>query len=414
MTKVPLGQGAYDRQYADEPEIQLLNRFFETNPTNLVSRGTLLSRPGSTFFIGAGVGPIRHMTHQPGAFGGDLFFVSGETLYRYDGISAPYAITGIISLLGNPDTTFTAGPGYEHLFIADGLTLRYYDGLSAASGTLTVAAGNIVATDVVLIDTAYYEFTAASVDAGTPLGTLAFPFLIALGTDDEEALLNLKNALDLEEGLAGSDYSTATVINANVTGASSDITKLVVKARVRGVAGNLLVTTETGANISWSGGTLAGGGVHTLNGIDTPDDKGVVSLATLASFAMVVLSNSQRFYWIQPGALIIEPLDFAEAELEPDQINEAWRVGDSVYFMGQTSTEVWYATGNADAPFLRQQGLAFNQGALSGTVARSQTQLTVVAEDLIVYEIAGGPRRISNSGIEEKIRVSRRIEAEGS
>lgn len=413
MTHVPLGRGAYDRQYANEPTIELLNRFLEMSPTNQVERTTLLARPGSTFYIGAGSGPIRVIAHQPGTFNNDLFFVSGETLYRWDGIAFPVEIAGTLALGGNPDTTFVSGPAYDHLFIADGLELQYYDGISAATAILTIAGGNIADTDVVVIDTAYYKFTSGSVDAGAPIGSIGDPWLIDLGTDDEDALSNLREAMELS-GIAGIDYSTNTVINANVEGVTSDLTHLNVKARARGVDGNTIAVTETGAFISWTGATLAGGGVEQLNGVVVPDDLGIVSLATLASFALCVISNSQRFYWIRPGEVIIDALDFAEAESEPDQIIEAVRVGDSVYMLGQTSTEVWYASGDGDAPFIRQQGLAFSQGVLPGTVARFRSQLTVVADDGIVYEVAGGPSRVSNNGIEEHIRVARRLEAEGS
>lgn len=408
MTTVPLGQGAYERTYGQEPEVQLLNRFHERTPTNQVEQSVLLARPGDTFFTGAGVGPIRKLAHQPGAFDGDLFYVSGDALFRYDGITTT-PILGIVALGGNPSTTFVAGPGFEHLFIADGTLLQYYDGESAAQGTLTVAGGNIVATDTATVDTAFYEWTAGSVDAGAPDGSFANPYLVALGASDTDALLNLLLALNLE-GIAGLDYSTATQINVNVEGFSSDATTLVVKARVRGVGGNTIAIAETGANISWDGATLQNGGIHSLNGIVTPDNVAMVSLLTLAQFALCIVANSQRFYWIQPGSLVIDALDFAEAESEPDELIEGVRIGDSAYMIGQGSTEVWYKNASTDltaSDFIPQQGLAFSQGAIEGSVIPVRTQAYLVAEDGIVYQIVGGPRRVSNNGIEERIRLAR-------
>ena len=75
------------------------------------------------------------------------------------------------------------------------------------------------------------------------------------------------------------------------------------RARDRGTGGNSITTTETGANLSWGAVTLEGGGAQALNGVVTPDDVGIISLATLASFVIAVVVNSQRFYWIQPGAV---------------------------------------------------------------------------------------------------------------
>jgi hypothetical protein len=406
MTIIPLGKGAYNRTYGQEPEIVLLNRFFEQNPTNQIEGFTLLSRPGSKLLISKGAGPIRMHEHQKGAFNGDLFFVSGTELYRYDGTTATL-ITGVVADNGNPSADFVVGAGYEHFFIADGVFLQYYDGEAAARGTLT-ASGVIIATETVMIDAAYYEWTAGSVDAGTPLGTFANPFLVALGADTEAALLNLKNALDLT-GTAGTDYSTATQINANVTGFDATATVLTVKARVRGVGGNSIPVAETGANIAWADPTLTGGGVHSLSTVPTPDDRTFVSVATLGSYLLAVQSNSARFYWIQPGELTMDAFDFATAESEPDQLTQVMRIGDNVWMLGETSTEVWYLNSSLDpnaSRFLRQQGLAFSQGILEGTAQQIRTQGVVVAEDGIVYEIVGGPRRISNNGIEERIRKS--------
>jgi hypothetical protein len=408
MTSVPLGQSAYERTYGQEPEVALLNRFHERTPTNQVEQSVLLARPGDTFFTGAGEGPIRKLAHQPGAFDGDLFFVSGEELFRYDGTTIT-PIIGTLQLGGNPSTTFVAGPGFEHLFITDGQLLQFYDGPTAATSTLTVSGGNIVATDVIQVDAAFYEYTAGSVDAGTPMGTVGDPYLIALGASDTDALLNTLNALNLT-GIAGTDYSTATQINVNVEGTASDATTLDVAARVRGSAGDLIDTTETGANIAWTGLTLSGGGIEALKGIATPDDVAYVSLMTLAQFALLIVANSQRFYWIQPGATTIDALDFAEAESEPDELIEGVRIGDSAWMVGQTSTEVWYKNTSTDltaSDFIPQQGLAFSQGGIEGSLVPVRTQAYLVAEDGIVYQIVGGPRRISTNGIEERIRLAR-------
>lgn len=406
MTTVPLGHGAYKRSYAQEPEIQLLNRFLEANPTNQVEQVSLLARPGSRYFIGAGAGKVRVMDHQQGVFNNDLFFVVNDTLYRYDGVTAPIALGGTIQGTGQPSMTFVAGAGYQHLFIADGLTLQYYDGEATAKGTLTVSGGSIAAGYVVRIDAAYYSWTAGSVDAGTPAGTIANPYLVALGANDTAALANMIHALNLT-GVAGTTYSTATQINVNVEGRVSDGTTMQVQARVRGAAGNSIVTTETGANTAWGAATLEGGGAQALNGVVTPDDVAMVSLATLGSHVVCVVSNSQRFYYILPGETTIDALNFAEAESEPDQIIMALRVGDSLWLFGQSATEVWYLTGSldpTDPAFAPQKGLAFSQGMIGGTAVQVRNQIYLVAEDQIAYKVVGGVGRISTNGIEERIR----------
>tara|TARA_R110000772_G_C13310278_1_gene440222 strand:- start:15110 stop:16735 length:1626 start_codon:yes stop_codon:yes gene_type:complete len=535
MTTVPLGVAAYDRQYGQEPEIQLLNRFFEQTPTNQVEQFDLLARPGSIHFLTKGSGPMRKTIHQEGVFNDDLFFVSGAELYRYDGTTTTL-ITGVVGGSGTPDITFVGGPGYEHLFMADGLTLQYYDGISAATGTLTVSGagitaldtvqidtvfyeyvvtdvnagtqlgtvgapflvsmgqvhavntltrdgGHIADADVVLIDTTYYSWTATDVNAGTPAGTVGSPWLIDMGTtdldcllnlqraimstgengidyslgtpshttvtasdasstsikvtaitqgtggnsivttetgtyiswpsatleggaaDDEQALLNLFNCLNAS-GIAGQDYSAQSSAHTTVLGAGSAATTLTVRYRTRGTIGNTVDTLETGSDLAWADITLVGGGVHKLNGVITPDDVAMVALTTIASFVVVVQASSQRFYWIQPGSLDIDALDFAEAESEPDELISVKRVGDALWFFGQSSTEVWYVSGAQDAPFSRQQGLAFSQGVIAGTPVPVRTQVVLIAEDLKVYQTVGGPVRLSQHGIEERIRLS--------
>ena len=414
MTSVPLGIGAYERNYGQEPEIELFNRFFEQTPTNQIEGSVLLARPGDTFFNSAGTGPIRWLGSQDGAFSTDLFFVSNETLYRYDG-TTNIAINGVIQTGSVPSATFVAGPGYEHLFIADGNTLQYYDGISAATGTLT-ASGAISAADTVEIDSVYYEWTAGSVDAGSPAGTMANPWLVALGASDAEALANLLQALNAT-GTAGTTYSTALTAHLTVEGVQSDATTLGVRARTRGTGGNSISTTETGANLAWGAATLEGGGAHTLNGVVTPDDVSIVALETLNSFVIAVQSLSQRFYWIRPGEVTIDPLDFAEAEREPDEIVDIIRVGDRLYLLGQSSTEVWYSNTSTDpdaSQFIPQQGLAFSQGVLPGTAVRIRNRLLGIAEDGIVYDITAGGQRVSNSGVEERIRVARRAQQLGA
>lgn len=407
MTTVQLGVGAYKRDYAQEPEIKLLNRFLEKNPTNLVEQIALLARPGDTLFTAAGEGPIPVITHQPGAFDGDLFFVSGEQLFRYDGTTLT-PISGTITLGTVPSITFVTGAGFEHLFITDGVLLQFYTGVNTAFGTLTSASA-IADADIIQIDSTFYSWVSGSVDAGSPDGTSnTTPWLVDLGASDEEAFENIIAAIN-DTGTAGTTYSTALTIHPTVSGTSSTTDSMTVDAKTAGVGGNSIDTlVDTGAFLSWGAATLENGGTSILRGIVTPDDRTYVSLTTLNSFAILAQSLSDRFYWIQPGSLQIDALDFATAESEPDEIIEIKRIGDVIYMFGQSSTEVWYATGEADTPFRPTKGLAFSQGVLEGTAVAIRTQAITIAEDGVVYQIVGGPQRISNNGIEERIRLFRK------
>jgi len=274
MAQIPLGVGAYSRPFGKLPEIRMENRFFESNPVG-AEQTALLSRPGTKLFLEVGDGPIRTLYTQPGVFGGDLFIVSGTKLFRYDG-DVVTQIDGDVLGEGFPVITSVAIPGWEALFITDGLTLQHYAG---------------------------------------------------------------------EEG-----------------------------------------------------------GVHALGPCSVPDDASIVDLATLASHVVAVEGNSRKFFWIKPGEVDIDPLDFSSAESEPDFIVNALAVGDQLWLFGQSSTEAWYASGDPDQPFYRTQGRAFSQGVIPGTVARVQESIVVVGQDMVAYRIAGAPERISHHGIEEMLR----------
>lgn len=110
-----------------------------------------------------------------------------------------------------------------------------------ASGTLT--GSSVVATDAVNVAGKVYTFQAG---APTTYGQ------VQIGADDDESMLNLKNAINAYETSVerGGAQVVATVASAVVT----------VTAAAEGTAGNALVLTSADATIVASGsGTLAGG-----------------------------------------------------------------------------------------------------------------------------------------------------------
>lgn len=415
MVKVPLGTDAFKRTFAEEPEVKFVNRFFESNPTNLVDGAALLARPGTTFLVEEGAGFVRANFTQPGAFGGDLFTVVGDSLYRYDGTTVT-PILGTVAMTGTPVMTVMSGIGYQYLFISDGAFLQFYEGLGRARATL-MASGAIADLDTVTVGGVYYRWTSADLNAGAPDGTVAKPYLLRLAPTAKECLDVLSLALGAG-GLSGTDYSNTLQQNTFAEGEFVALTGatpyLRAVARTAGAAGNAITTTVVaGAGLAWSGATFAGGGAHALQGVATPDDVGIVSLATLASHVIAVVSGSQRFYFIRPGEITIRALDFAEAESEPDQILQALTVGDQVYLFGQSTTERWYTTGDVDLPFQPVMGSAFSRGIIEGTAVKLGTDVLLVGDDQVVYRVSGGGAvPVSTNGIEEQVRVALRLEEE--
>ena len=413
--RVPLGQGAFNRTFGREAEIVLFNRFFEQNPTNQTDQVALLSRPGSTYEYAFGNGPIQRCFTLPGLFDGDLLLVSGGTLYRYTATGTSTQVVGSISTSGSPRFAGVKGIGYERVFIADGSSLQFYGGKAYVS-TLTLTPGAI-ADDVVVVDGVYYKFASSGLDTGSPAGTLANPYKVNVGGSDANALANLRKAINAT-GVAGTDYSTAVVQNLRVEANANTALTMSVRSRLPGLPDpviNVSVTATGGADgLAWNNNPLAEGS-DVLYGVETPDDIGIVSVAELGGYVLCVQANSQRVYFIRPGEIVIDPLDFFEAESETDDLIEAITVGDQTWLIGQKSIEPWYLNGSTDPdanPFSRVSGRPFSIGALEGTVVKLANSVFLVGNDGIVYRIQGGPEPISNPGIAERVRLALKAERE--
>lgn len=423
MTKVPLGAGAYKRDFIGAPEVRLENRYVEADPSNLREHKALIGRAG-TNSLGTNAGGTQRGNYSKlGMFDGDLFVVSGHNLWRKDRVTGiATQITGTIANDGFPYVTWMKGIGYEVMFISDGSTAQYFS--EHATGILTLT-GNITEGMTIVINGAYYGWS-ASVNNGSPAGTVANPYwaLLASGgistaANNEQSLANMVLALNYS-GVLGGDYSsTIPGANASVT-ATSNETTLTVTAIDNTSAGNSITTTvASGAGIAWTGGNLSGGGGTLLRAVTGMGVNEVPkALATVSSFVLVSVGDSEKFYWIEPGQTVIDPLNFASKESNPDNILDMLTVGDQVLISGDGSAENWYATGNADAPFAPTEGRVYRRGVIEGTPVIVGDSVILVGEDGKVYSIGytsgadtqWGVHPISNNGIEERIRKALRYE----
>jgi len=197
---------------------------------------------------------------------------------------------------------------------------------------------------------------------------------------------------------------------------------VVFTATTPGTAGNSIPLVVTaGTALVASSATLINGGLNALVGCEIPGGLTPCSLTQVSSYILVAISNSQQFYWVNPGATSIDALNFASKESSPDNILHLRAVGDQVLIIGGKSTENWYATGNFSAPFAPVEGRVYARGALDGTPVVVDDGVFLVGDDGRVYSIgfqsgdstdAGwGVTRVSNNGIEERIRYQVRREA---
>lgn len=418
MTAIALARGDYNRRVAAEPYIALRNRFAEANPTLNDDPVSVIARPALKKWQEVGSGPIRKTFSEPGVFGSDLFVVSDGDLYRVGADDGePVYLGAIGNANGDVSMAATAPIGAEpaHLFIAEGGVLWLYMETAQASGTLT-ASGVTANGNVVRIDSTYYQFTTGSVDAGTPAGTLANPWLVFCTTVAATDLATLAKAINAS-GVAGTDYSTALTEHTTVSAGTTTATTMPVTADAQGPSGNTIVTTETGANLAWGGATLSGGGIAPLSQVTMPDDVGAISVAHINSYVIVVPVQAEdlvtvgRFYWIQPGEITVDPADWATAERAPDKLHQVIVFGDMFWLLGQKTTEPWVTTGDPAAPMQRFTGILFDRGSWEGTAIQVKDTLIVVDEDGGVFQIGGGMTRISRPDIEERIRRSIQVQS---
>lgn len=158
-----------------------------------------------------------------------------------------------------------------------------------------------------------------------------------------------------------------------------------------------LVIVSSGMAYTWDGTTLAQ--------ITDPDLPSVSDVAYLAGRFVFTVEGSDRFYYTEVNdAETIDALSFATAESLADPNVAVQALGDELYFFGQKSVEPWYVTGD-DPPFAPTQGRQYIKGCASrDTIVELDNALYFLGADPAVYRAAATPRRVSDHGIEERLR----------
>jgi hypothetical protein len=109
-------------------------------------------------------------------------------------------------------------------------------------------------------------------------------------------------------------------------------------------------------------------------------------------------------FFLEPGSTTVNTLDFFSKESNPDPVLDLLTAGDVFIAAGAGSIETWYPTGNADAPFAPIEGRTIARGIVDGSLVLVQDTPVFVGADGVVYAVGQGLTRISNHGIEERIR----------
>lgn len=129
----------------------------------------------------------------------------------------------------------------------------------------------------------------------------------------------------------------------------------------------------------------------------------------LDGFIVWIVQDSARFYVSQWNTLSVDPLDFASAEGDPDNIVAVIANHRDLWLLNERSVEIWANTGNQDFPFERVGGGFIENGCFAPwSVQKAQGYVFWLGRDKngagTVYMAQGlGHQRISTAAIEEQI-----------
>ena len=141
--------------------------------------------------------------------------------------------------------------------------------------------------------------------------------------------------------------------------------------------------------------------------ITDPDYPGAVTVGYIDGYFVFNEPNSQRL-WVTSllDGTSVDPLEFASAEGNPDNVTSVFVDHREVWVFGTNSTEVWYDAGLLDFPLTRIQG-AFNELGCAApySVAKMDNQIYWLGRDArghgMVYRAAGYiGQRVSTHAIE--------------
>ena len=101
-------------------------------------------------------------------------------------------------------------------------------------------------------------------------------------------------------------------------------------------------------------------------------------------------SGTGQFFISNLFSVTIDPLDWATAEAAPDDTVGVAVVNRQLWLIGQTTSEVWYDSGDIDLPFTRISGAVSDIGCVEyKSIATIRSSVFFVGEDFKVYASNG-------------------------
>lgn len=228
---------------------------FKTTLTQATATGTLTSdntnvAEGATVTIGG----------QVYTFTADVLTYDRPRVNRIAiGVDADTSLGNLVAAINGDSgegTKYSAGT-LPNAYVTAAAVSSHATVLTARTALST--APNAVATTET---STHLSFGAATLTGGAA----AVADQIKIGSDADTSLANFRKAINAT-GTAGTEYSTGTTINADVSCGAVTAHAVVLTAKVLGIAANSYATTETAATLSFGAATMASGAAAVANQI---------------------------------------------------------------------------------------------------------------------------------------------------
>lgn len=117
-------------------------------------------------------------------------------------------------------------------------------------------------------------------------------------------------------------------------------------------------------------------------------------------------NGTGQFFISELLDVAFDPLDFATAEGQPDNLVAILSDHREIFLFGEDTIEVWYNSGASDFPFERNQGAFIEKGCgARHSVAKQNNTVYFIGSDLMVYQMTGyTPVRISTHAVEKTLK----------
>lgn len=369
MARQPIGLSLQEGRSRPLSTSRLVNLYCE--PASLNSRapafpggqgGPLYGTPGIRPFTahGANVGPVRAARNALGF----LYVLVDGTLYREDSSGNSVECTG------------DAIP-------PNGAAMMTDNGVQ-----LTVLSGGL-------------SFTVV----GTTVAKITSPGYPAAGASSVDTLDGF-TIWSTNFASASAVYGTALTINDITDGAASVV---VTTSAAHGLANNTQVLIQAvGGKVELNNREFTVRVLTTttfqLVGIDGTSFANYTSGGTASP--VIAQGTGQWFVSALYDSASIDPLQFANAQAQPDPLYRALVVNREIWLFGAETIEPWQNVGGDPFPFARISGAVMDRGTAAPLSPTAHDGIVFwLGDDLKVYMATGyQPVRISNFAVEEFIR----------